>query len=83
MAGGTDDTESCLDILATPASDSLLFFLAVGGISEISKSLVRDSLWTLAWRPGMGIDFLEVKSEAGVGSCDRCVGAFSCTTDPF
>ena len=54
MAGGTDDTESCLDIFATPASDStgqimqyffkkrvsipLLFFLAVGGISDISSN---------------------------------------------
>ena len=24
MAGGTDDTESCLDILAPPASDSAI-----------------------------------------------------------
>ena len=31
----------------------------------------------------MGIDFLDDKREGGVGSCDLCVGAFSCTTDPF
>ena len=52
-------------------------------VSKHILTFVRDSLCTLAWRPGIGIDFLDCATNAAEGSCTLCEGAFSCAADPL